>query len=329
MNLNFTDEEFKNYALATKSVDYENGRSAADALLFVINGLGYDELDNLCNELVKEISGYDLSLEDAYMLTQGKSVDGIIFNDDIKETILNAAISTLEKYGNMGNKIVNGFNTTAFISHSLYEGLCASNLARIKGLDPDTAMKLGILHDVGRRETHTFNHTILGFERLIKGGFTSEAFVSLTHSFLSHDKDGVKMGGRSANCDLPLDGFYVNSLGNEVIPKDNYDDMAYFLDSYEYNDYDFILNIADLMATGKGIESPYDRVTDIRTRKPGGINNAYFLCSFMSCMSDILGIEFDKNNVFLDINTLTNMFKEMSDTFISYFRTYESTQKKL
>ena len=94
-------------------------------------------------------------------------------------------------------------------------------------------MKLGILHDVGRKKDHSFMHTVKGFEYLMDQGLTNEAFCALTHSFSPSLKDGINIGNRCATGDPPIDGFYVNEKGEGVFVKDAIlDDVTYFLANY-------------------------------------------------------------------------------------------------
>ena len=75
-------------------------------------------------------------------------------------------------------------------------------------------------------------------------------------------------GGRCANCDPALNGFYIDENGNpNWIEGSIKDDVTEFLENYNYNDYDLIVCMSDLMATAKGITTPYERVNDIATRK--------------------------------------------------------------
>lgn len=82
----------------------------------------------------------------------------------------------------------------------------------------------------------------------------------MTHSFVN--------GNRCANNEPAEDGFYVDDTGNPRWEENTAkDDITKFLENYQYNEYDNILTIADLMATDKGIVSPFDRIEDIATRK--------------------------------------------------------------
>ena len=66
------------------------------------------------------------------------------------------------------------------------------------------------------------------------------------------------------------------------------DNISVILDYYEYDDYDYILNIADHMATGTGIVSPAERIADIATRRIlDPINRGYFLAELTNTLIDV------------------------------------------
>ena len=178
--------------------------------------------------------------------------------DEFKRAALECAFSIIENNEYLGTKIINGkYNASAWISHSLNEGKLCSIIASSLGLNPDVAMKLGILHDIGRKKIHTFMHTILGYELLVDYGLEDEAIATLTHSFLPDVRKFDLRGSRCANCDKSLDGLIVDSNIDESFEsEENKDDMTLFLENYEYSIYDLILNISDLMAMSSGITSP-------------------------------------------------------------------------
>ena len=277
MRLNFNSEEDKTRALNTSGVNYENGLTAASAFLVVLNGLDYETMDNLCEEVANVIS-YDP--KEVYDMIQNGC------SEEDKEVILKTAYSIIDSNRPIGNKTDGKHNASAWISHSLFEGRASSILAEYMGLNPDVAMKLGILHDIGRKFDQSFMHTIKGYEYLSKLGFYDEAICCLTHSFLS---DESSKGNRCANCDPALEGFFIDEEGKGRFRNESdKDDITYFLEQYNYNMYDVILNIADLMATSKAITSPYDRVLDVYTRKNPDSNSPYFKVCFVNALRRML-----------------------------------------
>ena len=286
MLLNFTNPETREKLLSIKSVDYETNVSAADAFILLISDLKYESdyeiIDNLCVEVAKE---FGVSPKQVFDHIQSNQL-----SEENKKTILECAYRLIDAGKTMGNKMRSIFNASSWISHSLYECRVASVLAAQMGLDPEVALKLGLLHDIGRKFGHKFDHVLNGFEYLYSKGYEAEAVCSITHSFLPVLIEGKYKGNRCANC-AAVEGFYIDENGNGVFAEDiKKEDVTMFLEQYEYNIYDIILNIADLMATADGITSPYSRVVeDIYTRKiPDPNNSPFFKICFVNIMRTVL-----------------------------------------
>ena len=216
------------------------------------------------------------------------------------------------------------------MSHSLFAGEVCATLASHLGLDADRAKAAGLLHDYGRKFTHTFDHTMSGFESLVSIGWNNEAIGCLTHSFVN--------GGRCSNNEPALEGFYLDSEGNAKWREGAYkDDMTLFLENYEYTDFDILLNIADLMATDKGILSPKDRIADIATRRViDPTNRGYFLADITNVFIHILKrlnlakedfkyIKADKNT---SLEEIQNYFEEVSSYFFNVYTNLPKLEKQ-
>ena len=187
-----------------------------------------------------------------------------------------------------------------------------------------TAQIQGILHDYGRKTTHSFEHVTRGYEKLVDEGWENEAVAALTHSFLN--------GGRCASNESAEEGFYVDEKGNSAWkPETEKDDITLFLENYKYSKYDDILNVADLMATSSGIVSPYDRIQDIATRrKLDPTNRGYFLAEFTNKLIEFLkesGAEIPENmqreikaTPDVSIDELNERFKIASEVFFNYYK---------
>ena len=91
----------------------------------------------------------------------------------------------------------------------------------------------------------SFGHTFKGFELLKSLGYENEALIALTHSFLN--------GNLSANCEKD---FIIYCEG-----------WKKFLEEYDFNEYDLILNMVDLLVTENGVENAVDRVQGILNRR--------------------------------------------------------------
>ena len=328
--LNFENVNYKEAALNTEKVNYENGITAADAFIVLLKDVEYDTINNLCTEVAKiiqeEIQSQKINLyvySNAVYDYINNEIDLPVFN----KIVLDQAYKLIDKGEKLGTKTDGKRNASNWIIHCLIEGALMSKLADATGLDSDTAMKLGILHDVGRKKDHSFMHTVKGFEYLMDKGLTNEAFCTLTHSFSPSLKDGVNIGNRCATGDPPIDGFYVNEKGEGVFKKDAIlDDVTYFLENYEYNSYDILLNIADLMATSEGIKPPYERIQNIyskRTPDPR-ISSFFKVCvinSLIRFISSIKEEEYTPINI-RKINSteeIDNLLLKVSDSFMDNY----------
>ena len=334
--LNFSSDYYKQIALSTKSIDYKTNKTAKDAFMLCIKDLPYNEVDNLCKEISKYYCFKNkpqiLSQKDCYKLTQGENTPTIECDQDFKRILLNLAYQCINAGKTIGSrKRNNGNSTTSWISHCLHQGQTAATLAKSQNLDPDTAKKLGILHDIGRKYTHTLLHTVAGFEKLIDEGWIEEAFICLTHSFLGNkNQNNTFIGGRCCGCDPAVPGFYVDENGNprwnDIATKD---DITFFLETYQYNSYDLIINMSDLIATSNGPTTPYYRVTDIATRtEPDPTNRNYFKAEFSNLMLHFLQkageIEPDsigklKANTKTSDEQMDSIFHDVSELFTDYY----------
>lgn len=324
--LNFENEEYKRIALNTKRVNYENEITSADAFIILLKDVEYETINTLCIEVAKK-------LEKEYYLPKIEpyKVYNIINNQkahpEFKKIVLKQAYEIIHEGKKLGTKTDGKRNASNWIIHCLFEGELMSTLADTTGLNSDTAMKLGILHDIGRKKDHSFMHTVKGFEYLINQNLTNEAFCALTHSFLPSLKDNIIIGNRCATGDPPIDGFYVNENGEGVFEKDAIlDDVAYFLENYEYNSYDVLLNLADLLATSDGIKSPYERVQNIYSKRtPDPRNSSFFkVCvinSFSNFISNIKETEYQPINIknIKSVEEIDKLLKEVSDSFVDIY----------
>lgn len=331
--LDFTSVIYKEKALNKKNSNYENNISSHQAFFICINNLDYECLNNLCLAL-KEYYNDGTSLEEIY-----NKLQDLDSSDEFKKVVLQCAFNLIENSKYLGTKIINEkFNASSWICHSLNEGKLCSILASKLDLNPDTAMKLGFLHDIGRKKMHTFMHTILGYELLIEYGLEDEAVASLTHSFLPDVRRFNLKGSRCANCDRALNGLIIDKNINESFEnEEDKDDMTLFLEQYEYNMYDLILSISDLMALSSGIASPFERVTDIYTRKTPDEKNQYlFLHRFICAMNKIM-FDITKNIDYLNsINNMPNLhlqdlyklFINTSNEFMNIYNSIKPSPNK-
>lgn len=320
--LYFSNDVYKQAALNTSYNDM-NVHSYNDSFLQLINGLDYETLSVLCAKINDNLINYgygDISELDCYNMTQNLNL-----SDELKEIVVKSARDCISDGVYLGTKLSSGFNVSSWLSHSYYVSECSGNLAEMMGLDKEKAMTYGLMHDYGRKIDFKFEHAIYGYQELMNIGYKDEAIGCLTHSFLN--------GGRCSNNEMAIEGFSLDSNGN---PKwDNnieYDDIKLFLDNYKYNEYDMILNISDLMATDKGIVSPYDRIRDIATRrKLDPVNRGYFLADFTNTLIDVLKRvdAIDKDTPYIkasdgvSLEDIEKCFEEVSKQFYVVFKQLE------
>ena len=320
--LNFKSDKYKQIALNIK-LDETKIHQPEDAFLLMINGYDYESLNNLCTFLCHR--DY-LDEEESYELTQDLNL-----NQNYKKVILELAYKCINLGFPLGSKLVNNgknFNTE-WIGHCLNVSIVSANLAKILGLDENVARTLGLLHDYGRKQNHTFKHTIIGFESLVDKNWNNEAIACLTHSFVN--------GGRCSNNEPAIEGFYIDETGNPKLDENiEKDDITLFLENYQYTDYDIILNIADLMATSSYITSPYERIKDISTRRKIDLKNrTYFLVSITNTLIDFLKKTNYLDNEFLhltltpntNLSDIENIFKEVSNYFYLVYQKLSSKEE--
>lgn len=308
--LNFSNPEYLNIALNLK-LQEDKVHTPEEAFLLVIKGLPFGMLDNLCNIISLK---YNISVEESYRIIQNSSVD-----KNIKIEILDIAYECLKAKETLGTETTQDgkFNLSSWMGHLLNMGLAAKILASYVGSNPDVAQTMGIMHDYGRKYSHKFDHTIIGFEKLVDIGWNNEAIGCLTHSFVN--------GGRCANNEPSIEGFRLTSEDfpyfEDGIKKD---DVTVFLENYQYNIYDKILNAADLIATSKGILPVNERLKDISSRRViDPMNRQYFLKETVKLLNEIM-IKSGKNIE----NSLDKSIDKSSNEFYEFFNKKQKENQK-
>lgn len=142
-----------------------------------------------------------------------------------------------------------------WIAHGKCVGETAGVIAAALGLEREFAEILGMLHDIGKRNTtEVVFHDVLGYKYLKGLGVDDRyAAVCLTHSYLNND-DTCVAGGY-----LPENAFRTN-----------------FIRSHVYTEYEEIINLCDLMCTVKRLTMEA-RMIDLLSRKGIHENSAYHL----------------------------------------------------
>lgn len=340
MKLNFKNENYKKIALESKSYSQSDSKHRlSDAFMLLLRGISNKDLSNLCDKLHQDLisKGINIDLENCYKITQGEipeylNLDTQIANyGNIGDYLLKLAYECLDiDNTHLGENVINGtLNTSGWISHSLYEARAMQKLATFLGIDPEKAGILGLLHDYGRKFTHDFSHVTRGYEALIDAGWEDEARATLTHSFIN--------AGRCATCDPAEEGFFIDEEGKPAWTDDaKKDDITDVLENMQYDEYDTLLNIADLISTAQGITSPFERVQDVATRKTPDIRNrAYFLSEFTNkliYMIELIQKEkcmLENTNSTMDLSALESRFREVSEIFYRLFMQNQMTMNQL
>ena len=137
-------------------------------------------------------------------------------------------------------------------NHSLTAAHCAKTIAerlKMRGndIDPEKACILSMLHDIGRREGVTWlAHTIDGYDYLMSLGYDEPARICLTHSFPEKD---------------------VNTyIGRHDISAEDEQRLVTLLQSFDYDDYDRLIQLCDSIAMPDGPASIIERMTDVKNR---------------------------------------------------------------
>lgn len=317
MGFYFSDDKYRNIANSKGSCS-NYSLTSSKAFSILIKDLDYKDLDVLFETYA---GNYDVPGIELYKcVISGKA------NDEVLNGLLNCAIDLASNGKNMGsNESVrpNGArrNTSNWINHCLNVGVVCKNLGTSLNLDADKAFALGILHDVGRKKSQKFDHTIKGFEYLVDLSYEDEAFACLTHSFVN--------GGRCASNEKAEEGFYLDNEGNPHFMDDAVkDDITVFLENYEYNDYDLILNIADLVATSSNIATIEERLKDIATRREiDPTNRGYFLCELINLVNYFLNklgysenINIEKFYKYRGLTEIEDLVSEKSNQFDNLYK---------
>ena len=239
----------------------ERVHTKGDAFLQLINGIEFVDLSNLCSRLQERLRidyGYEnVTIEECYMLTQNLNA-----LEEYKNLIVELAYECIEGGKHLGNRVnAQGFNTSSWISHSLYVAKVCEVFASPLGANSDVAWTMGIMHDYGRRDDFRPIHVELGAINLAKLGWLEEASGCATHNDM--------FGDVGYNNEPDLEGYYIDDNGD---PKweDGYGNnpKTLFAKEYPYSIYHVLIWIADIMSPDFAIIPVWDRLNDIAQRRP-------------------------------------------------------------
>lgn len=139
-------------------------------------------------------------------------------------------------------------NPGPWVDHSIYAGQAAELIARnCDDMNSDTALVLGMLHDIGRRFGFTnMRHSIDGYNFALEKGFDMLAKICLTHSFNFKD---IK-----------------TSFGTWDCSDEEYNFVKNYIDSVAYDDYDRLIQLCDALALPNGFCLMEKRMVDVALR---------------------------------------------------------------
>jgi hypothetical protein len=164
---------------------------------------------------------------------------------------LNLEVPTLEEA-----KIIleegSQLNPGPWIEHSLYTGQAAQLIAREdRELDENTALVLGMLHDIGRRYGVTsMRHSIDGYKFAKEKGYDLLARICITHSF-------------------PYNNTY-SVFGKWDCSQDELNFVKEYLNNIEFSAYDKLIQLCDAIALPTGCCLMEKRMLDVALRH--GVN---------------------------------------------------------
>lgn len=143
-------------------------------------------------------------------------------------------------------------NPGPWIEHSLYVGKAAELIAKEdEELDKNTALVLGMLHDIGRRYGVTsMRHSIDGYKFAAEKGYNLWARICITHSFPYKNVNAV--------------------FGEWDCSDDEYKFVKRYLDSIEFTVYDKLIQLCDALALPTGYCLMEKRMLDVAMRH--GVN---------------------------------------------------------
>ena len=322
-NFYFSNKQYQEVAMQSKPIT-ETKLTPTDAFFLLIEDVKRNDLNLYCEKIQKEYDS-SLTIEEIYKIIQNPKY----LTNKQKEQLFDIALNT-NPFGSNTIILPNGdeINTSSWMNHTINVGIAARNLATaLENITPDTAFTLGILHDIGRKFKHDMNHTMLGFEYLVNKGYKKEARVCLTHSHLNAE--------RCANNEIAVPGWScINGIStwDETIAND---DLTKFLKNTEYNTYDTLVNIGDLMATEYGIIPVYDRITNIAKRRTiDPTNRTFFFAELINTLNQylkdtILNEPFEPTIATenITLKEMNEKLQNVSNAFYEYYKTLEPEKK--
>lgn len=132
--------------------------------------------------------------------------------------------------------------------HSIVVAESAYRIAKeCTDMNADKAYILGLLHDIGRRFGVTgLAHIIDGYNYLMGLGYSEAARICITHSFAIKDIN--------------------TSIVKNDVSDDDTQKIIDLFNSYQYDDYDRLIQVCDSIAMPHGPVGIEKRMTDVKER---------------------------------------------------------------
>lgn len=139
-------------------------------------------------------------------------------------------------------------NPGPWVEHSLNTGKAAEKIAEYDDqLDKNTALILGMLHDIGRRYGITkMRHAIDGYNFSQERGYDLLARICITHSFPLKNVDSIS--------------------GKWDCSSEEYIFVKKYLDNVEFTEYDQLIQLCDALALPSGYCLIEKRLIDVVMR---------------------------------------------------------------
>lgn len=135
-----------------------------------------------------------------------------------------------------------------YIYHTNGVAVSAQKIADKCGLNPEKAYIIGILHDYGKIQNEkatNYPHFLLGYDKMTELGYFDVAKVCLTHSF-------------------PIKDFDFNNY--IAYSKENLSVVKNLLKDIEYDDYDRLIQLCDILFEGINTVRYEYRILQIQQR---------------------------------------------------------------
>lgn len=172
-----------------------------------------------------------------------------------------------------------------YIAHTVGIAEAAAEIASHCGLDVTKAYVLGLLHDYGKMQNENqtgYAHFMFGYDRMNVDGWTDAARICLTHSFPDPD-------------------FHLEDYAS--YPSEDVKKAKQLISQLQYDDYDRLIQLCDILFEGTTKTSYRRRIEFIRQRynlspsqtavleRKNAENKAYFDAKCSCDIYDLLGIK--------------------------------------